>query len=121
MSSWRARLAILVPVIVAHRFRGDPARSAVGRALPMDEQATANNNEGYMMAEVKLIAEYRNGQPVYEAVPATQVGANRYRLTASPGFAAGVASGDDIELAPQAPLGYRVVKRGGNVCIQLFL
>lgn len=71
--------------------------------------------------EVKLVAEFREGNPVYEQVPAVKIGENRYRLTGSPGFAPGVASGDEIALDTSQSLGYRILKRSGNLAIQLFL
>jgi hypothetical protein len=69
---------------------------------------------------VKLLADFVDGKPVYETIPAEKIGPNRYRLQASPGFAPGVANGDEIELAPDMHA-YRVLKRSGNICIQLFL
>lgn len=71
--------------------------------------------------EVKLLADYLDGRPVYESVPATRVGENRYRLRCSPGMAPGVASGDEIELSPAERTGYRVVRRSGNISVQVFL
>jgi hypothetical protein len=71
--------------------------------------------------EVKLLADFLDGKPIYEMVPAEEVGPNRYRLSASPGFAPGIAGGDVIEVAPAERLGYRVLERSGNVSIQLFL
>ena len=69
---------------------------------------------------VKLLADFVDGKPIYETLPAEKLGPNLYRLQASPGFAPGVASGDEIELAPDMH-SYRVLKRSGNICIQLFL
>jgi hypothetical protein len=70
---------------------------------------------------VKLLAEVVNGQPVFEEVPALLLRDNRYRILASPGFAPGVAAGDEIELSSTENRGFRIVKRSGNVCIQVFL
>jgi hypothetical protein len=71
--------------------------------------------------EVQIVAGFRDGEPVYEYVPAVSLGGNRYRLTGSPGFALGIANGDEIETDPAERLGYRVLRRGGNVGIQVFL
>lgn len=71
--------------------------------------------------EVKLRFEAHEGSPSFEMVPCTEVAKNRYRLEGSPGFAPGVAMGDEIELLDAGDLGYRVVERSGNVCIRLFL
>ena len=56
----------------------------------------------------------------FEVVLAVKIGENRFRITASPGFAPGVASGDEIEMSPSHPEGYRILKRGMNVCVQAF-
>jgi hypothetical protein len=73
------------------------------------------------IVEIKLLADYYDGKPVYEAVPAIKIAGNRYRLVASPGLAPGAASGDEVEAACAGGSGYRVVKRSGNLSIQLFL
>jgi hypothetical protein len=70
---------------------------------------------------VDLVAGFRDGEPVYEMVPAEPLGENRYRLIGTPGFALGVAHGDEIEVDRAERLGYRVLRRGGNVGIQMFL
>jgi len=61
-----------------------------------------------------------DGSPFYESILVDVLGENRYRVAASPGLAEGMAAGDEIELAPDEPLGYRILKRGGNVSIQFF-
>ena len=70
---------------------------------------------------VDLVAGFRDGEPVYEMVPAVQLGGKRYRLIGTPGFALGVAHGDEIEIDAGERLGYRVVRSGGNVGVQVFL
>src|SRR5690606_20433663 len=85
------------------------------------DRPVADRPEGKNPMEIKIIAEFRNGQPLYEVLPAVHLSGNRYLLTGSPGFATGIASGDEIELTEEERLGYRVLKRGGNVCVQLFL
>jgi len=72
------------------------------------------------ITEVKLLMDHIDGKPIYEAVPAVRTGDNQYRLTGSPGFAPGVACGDEIELSLSERIGYRILKRSGNVCVQLF-
>jgi Domain of unknown function (DUF4265) len=62
----------------------------------------------------------RDGSPFYESILVDVLGENRYRVAASPGLAEGMAAGDEIELAPDERLGYRILKRGGNVSIQFF-
>jgi len=55
-----------------------------------------------------------------ESLPVAVVGAGRYRLLASPGFVEGLAAGDEFELSPNASQGYRVLTRGGNLCIWIY-
>jgi hypothetical protein len=59
-------------------------------------------------------------EPFLESVLVEHLGGARYLVQASPGMLAGFAKGDEIELAPDDPFGYRVVRRGGNVCIQIY-
>ena len=61
-----------------------------------------------------------DGSPFYESVLVEELGGNRFTVLASPGLLEGVAGGDEIELAPDEPLGFRVTRRGGNVCVQFF-
>jgi hypothetical protein len=55
-----------------------------------------------------------------ESLPVADAGAGRFRLLASPGFVEGLAAGDELELADDAPLGYHVLRRGGNLCVWLY-
>lgn len=55
-----------------------------------------------------------------EVLPVAELGAGRYRLLASPGFVEGLAAGDEFELDPAAPLGHRVLRRGGNLCVWFY-
>jgi hypothetical protein len=55
-----------------------------------------------------------------EMLPVAEVGDGRYRLLASPGFVEGLAAGDEFELDPGAPLGHRVTRRGGNLCVWFY-
>jgi hypothetical protein len=61
-----------------------------------------------------------DGSPFYESILVEVLGENRYRVAASPGLAEGMAAGDEIELAPDEALGYRLLKRGGNISVQFF-
>lgn len=74
-----------------------------------------------MPSTVNLIADTnRDGSPFYESILVDVLGENRYRVAASPGLTQGIAAGDEIELAAEEPSGYRLLKRGGNLAIQLF-
>jgi hypothetical protein len=55
-----------------------------------------------------------------ELLPAVVVGSGRYRLLASPGYVEGLAAGDEFELSADAPQGYRVLSRSGNLCIWFY-
>ena len=55
-----------------------------------------------------------------EMLPVVDLGDGRYRLLSSPGFVEGLAAGDEFELDPDAPLGHRVVRRGGNLCVWFY-
>ena len=72
-------------------------------------------------AEVKLRVDNGGDAVVYEHVPAKEIGPNRFRILASPGFALGLASGDEIEFLLDLKDQYRVTRRSGNICVQLFL
>lgn len=70
---------------------------------------------------MNLVVEIRpDGTPFYESVLVEELGENRYRVLATPGLLEGFAGGDEIELAPEERLGFRVTKRGGNVGVQFF-
>lgn len=56
-----------------------------------------------------------------EDIEADELGENRYRLLQSPGFAEGLAAGDEIALDESAQRGVRVLRRGGNLCVWLFV
>lgn len=55
-----------------------------------------------------------------EVLPVAELGDGRFRLLASPGFVEGLAADDEFELDPGAPLGHRVVRRGGNLCVWFY-
>ena len=43
-----------------------------------------------------------------------------YLLLASPGFVEGLAAGDEFALDEDSPCGYRVLRRGGNLCVWFY-
>jgi hypothetical protein len=55
-----------------------------------------------------------------ESLPVAVVGPARFRLLASPGFVEGLAAGDEFVLDDDVLLGYRVLERGGNLCVWLY-
>jgi hypothetical protein len=73
-----------------------------------------------MMTTLNLVAEMKDGKPVLEKVMVERLADNRFRLARSPGLVAGIAAGDEFEVSEDEPHGYRLVKRGGNICVQMF-
>ena len=68
----------------------------------------------------QVAATNPDGTPFYESVLVERIGPQRYLVLASPGLLEGFAAGDEIEVVPEQGSGYRVTKRGGNVCVQFF-
>lgn len=56
-----------------------------------------------------------------ETLPAELLGERRFRVLASPGVVEGLAAGDEIELDPEAPCGFRMLRRSGQLCIWFYL
>lgn len=74
------------------------------------------------MPEIRLPVLDSSGQPKLEEVlPAEALEAGRFRLLASPGLVEGVAAGDELELTPDELSGFRVLQRGGQLCIWVYL
>jgi hypothetical protein len=57
--------------------------------------------------------------PVFEELPALHIEGNTYELLRSPGLALNLAKGDIIQI-PGNPEPAKVLKRGGNFCVQLY-
>jgi hypothetical protein len=73
-----------------------------------------------MVATLKLlVGKSSNGQPVFEEVVAVPEHGGCFRLLRSPGLAQGIAAGDTFEVDGSG--GFKVLKRGGNVAIQIFV
>jgi hypothetical protein len=74
------------------------------------------------MTEIRLPVLDGSGQPKLEEVlPAEALEGGRVRLLASPGLVEGVAAGDELELTSDDPSGFRVLQRGGQLCIWVYL
>jgi Domain of unknown function (DUF4265) len=72
--------------------------------------------------EIRLPALDESGKRrIEEVLPAEPLSRGCYRLLASPGLVEGVAAGDELELVPAEPAGYRVLRRGGNLCIWVYV
>jgi hypothetical protein len=70
--------------------------------------------------EVRVPVYGNNAHQGEETLPVLAIGPGRYRLLASPGFVEGLAAGDEFELDPHSPLGHRVLRRGGNLCVWFY-
>lgn len=75
-----------------------------------------------LMIEIRLPILNASGQRMgEELLPAEPLGPSRFRLLASPGLVEGVAAGDELELTPADLAGYRVLRRGGQLCIWVYV
>ncbi|MDH5708148.1 MAG: DUF4265 domain-containing protein [Hylemonella sp.] len=73
-----------------------------------------------MQEEVHLLVEYgSDGRPHREPLDAERLGGGIYLLLRSPGFVLGIAAGDEFRLTG-ADGAFEVVRRGGNVVVQVF-
>lgn len=54
----------------------------------------------------------------YEDVRVEELGNNRYKLLQSPGLVLGIAADDEFAVAADESI--EVLKRGGNLCVQIF-
>jgi hypothetical protein len=85
-------------------------------------------NEGEAVAQllqdkkwvaIKVFVATRNDSPIFEELPAYQLSDNAYELLASPGLALNLAKGDIVEIIDREKPA-RVLKRGGNFCINIY-
>ncbi len=67
------------------------------------------------------IAVFDAATPGSELIPARPLGDDNWELIRSPLYAMQVASGDVVKVIDPKSGAFEVVKRGGNVCIQLYL
>jgi hypothetical protein len=61
------------------------------------------------------------GSQAVEQVPVEELGPNHFRLLHSPGMVEGLAAGDEIEIARDEELGFRVIRRSGKVCAWFYM
>ncbi|RUL87905.1 DUF4265 domain-containing protein [Tautonia sociabilis] len=66
-----------------------------------------------------LLIEYRQGQPIKEPVHVDEISPGRFRLCASPGLVQGIAAGDEFRMLGDDGA-FEVIRRGGNLAVQLF-
>ncbi|MET3118846.1 hypothetical protein AAKU64_003081 [Undibacterium sp. GrIS 1.8] len=68
---------------------------------------------------IHVYAGESNNLPVFEELPAYNLGGNIYELLSSPGLALNLAKSDVVEIVDtKQPV--KVLKRGGNFCIQIY-
>jgi hypothetical protein len=60
------------------------------------------------------------GQEASEEILVERVGDGEFRIASSPGMVEGLAADDVIAPTPDEPCGYRLVRRGKNLCIHLY-
>jgi hypothetical protein len=65
-----------------------------------------------------MVGKSLAGAPAFEEVVAEYQGMRKYKLLRSPGLALGIAAGDEFELSEDGT--YKVLQRGGNICLQIF-
>ncbi len=72
-----------------------------------------------MSDHIQLLVEYRNGKPLCEFVHAEMLADGSYQLLLSPGFVQGIAAGDEFKLLNEDGE-FEVIKRSGNIVVQVF-
>ena len=60
------------------------------------------------------------GNKVYEELPVVPIADGYFRVMASPGLVLGLAKGDEIKFNSNSGH-FEVIKRGNNLCIQLYI
>ncbi len=73
------------------------------------------------MRDHVLILVDGSANPGREEVPARHVGGCEWELLRSPLYATEVAAGDVIRISDDETGRFEIVRRGGNVCVQLYL
>lgn len=67
-----------------------------------------------------FVGRSSSGEKVYEEIPVLLLKNEVLRLMASPGLVEGLAKGDEIKFERESGR-FEIVKRGGNICVQLFV
>lgn len=70
--------------------------------------------------EVPFRQEQVDAPAKVEILDVRELGPNHYQLVYSPGLVEGLAAGDEFELCADAPLGFRILQRSGNLCVWFF-
>jgi hypothetical protein len=72
------------------------------------------------MPDIRLPVFMNDERSGEEDIPAESLGGSRFRIVASPGMVEGLAAGDEIEIDDTERLGYRVLRRSGNLCVWFY-
>ena len=72
------------------------------------------------MNSINVYAGMSSGERVFENIHVEKIGDETYLVLASPGVVEGFAKGDKIRFS-QEDASVEVVKRWGNLCVQLFI
>lgn len=75
---------------------------------------------GTSASHLLLLIEYADGRPLREPVHVEPLGGGRYRLRYSPGFVRGIAAGDEFRLVDGEDGAFEVIRRAGNVAVQVY-
>lgn len=68
---------------------------------------------------IHVYAGISDGKVIYEEIPAKKLQGNLYQLLSSPGLALNMAKDDVIDVTEKS-MPAKIVKRGGNFCIQIY-
>lgn len=74
-----------------------------------------------MLVDVHPLDESGRKHVGRERLEVEAVSPQRFRLLFSPALVQGLAAGDVFEVDDDSPLGFRVIERGGNLCVWLIL
>lgn len=72
------------------------------------------------MVHLKIPVWTEKGWRGPEEVEARDLGGGRFVILCPPRFAYGLAVGDEIELVPESPVGFRVTRRSRNLTIWVY-
>lgn len=85
--------------------------------LSLDEKLwRLENDPAWMTLDLPL----NDRAEIVEEVLVEKLDANRYRIGSSPGMLQGLAAGDVISLDAEATSGFKLLERGGNVCVHVY-
>lgn len=84
------------------------------------EQSLHHNKIPPSCEEIEIFFSTHDIPKGKEIVLVERVEPQYYLLSCSPGWVPGLSAGDTIALDPSSNLGYKMVKRGGNLAVQIY-